>query len=32
VYTFGIPVARTLSFAVAFAAQAVLALAILKLI
>jgi len=32
VFTFGIPVARTLSFAVGFAAQAVLALAILKLI
>jgi hypothetical protein len=32
VFTFGIPVVRTLSFAVGFAAQAVLALAILKLI
>lgn len=32
VFTFGIPVARTLAFAAGFAAQAVLALAILKLI
>ena len=32
VFTFGIPVVRTLSFAVGFAAQAVLVLTILKLI
>ena len=32
VFTFGIPVLRTLSFAVGFAAQAVLVLAIFKLI
>ncbi len=32
VFTFGIPVARTLAFAAGFAAQAVLALAIFKLI
>jgi len=32
VFTFGIPVLRTLSFAVGFAAQAVLVLALFKLI
>jgi uncharacterized MAPEG superfamily protein len=32
IYTFGIPVLRTLSFAVSFAAQAVLVLAIFKLV